>query len=52
MCSLYTARQFGLGSEGFELAGRGAHYVWLLYKNGSMIVCELLSTQICGPEGL
>ena len=40
--------------EGFELAGRGAHSIWLLYENGSIgrVVCELLSTQNVGPRGM
>jgi len=40
--------------EGFELAGRRVQSIRLLGENGSMgrVVCELLSTQICGPPGM
>ena len=40
--------------DGLRFAGREAHFIWLLYENGSMgrVVCELLSTQFCGPRDM
>jgi hypothetical protein len=48
-----TRNKIDMGARrDLSFAGRRVHSIRLLYKNNSMgrVVCELLSTQICGPR--